>query len=175
MKEADRLKEVKVHHEERKAEEELMGCTFSPNLTKSMSGMSFNNGPNSGARHSSESGTSAGRLSGEFGRGDSFAFSEAGDETEKRSPRKSVGRSPAISPASSASAVSAASAASPAAPLPAAVSPVSPAGLKPIPAGLPAGLTALNLSPAAASGLTSLRVMTAAPETAEAVEAVDGN
>lgn len=73
MKEAERQKELKRHFEERKAEEELQECTFTPDLSHSMS---FNNG--------------MGRKSGEFGPGNSFNFSEA-DETEKRSPVSAEG------------------------------------------------------------------------------------
>lgn len=141
MKEAERQKALKEHMELRKAEEELLECTFTPDLTKTSLSMSFNNGH-------------AGRNSGEFSRGASFAFSEV-DETEKRSPPKvarhaAANRSPALTPATSPAVSS-----SPAPTAPA------PAGLTPISAGkLPAGLVALNLSPApSAGGLKQMPVL----------------
>ena len=130
MKEAERQKELKRHFEERKAEEELQECTFTPDLSHSMS---FNNG--------------LGRRSGEFGPGNSFNFSEA-DETEKRSSvtaERVVARAPVVNAAPSSPAV-------------ATLSPAT-AGLKPVPVGAPVNLAALNLSPAP-SGLKSLPAQT---------------
>ena len=165
MKEAERQQQLKKHFADRKAEEELMECTFAPNLGGTES---FN------ARHS-----------GEFGRGTSFTFSEAGDSVVAPSPPKVISRSaskvkssPAVQssqaqappPVVSPPTVVRAAAAVPTglAPAPAGLSPApvgltpAPVGLTPAPAGLspaPTGLkplpAGLSLSPAP-TGLKSL-------------------
>ena len=119
MKEAERQKELKKHFELRKEEEELMDCTFAPDLTKSMSNLFV------------------GRQSGEFGRGSSFTFSEAGD-TEHSSPTRSEVQSvPEEAKV--------------------ATSPPAASGLKPVSAGtLPSGLTALQPPTQVPPGLKAL-------------------
>lgn len=139
MKEAERQKELKKHFEDRKAEEELMECTFTPNLSST---------ENFNGRHSAEFGSSSSRQSGEFGRGPSFTFSEAGDETPVKSPPK-VARA-AKSPAAPSPAVRTAPVVTKATVKPAGLSPAPTVGLTPAPT--PEVDLAVGLAPAPVAG-----------------------